>query len=102
MHEHKEILFRFNNTEDNIEIAPVIFSLINNTLSRFIIFSNENENLKLPFSFFADHSQRCYSRYTKEVTGFLESYMGDYHWKYLNCDDTSDSINILDSHLTSK
>ena len=102
MPEHKEILFRLNNTKDNMEIAPVIISLINNTLSSIIIFSNENDNFNVPFSFFEDHSQLCYFRYTKEVAGFLECYMDDYHWKYLNCDDNSDNPNTLDSHLTPK
>ena len=58
--------------------------------------------VKLPFSFFEDHSQLSYFRYTKEVAGFLESYMSDYHRRLLSCNDNSDNTNILDSHLTPK
>ena len=78
-------------------IHPVIISLINNTLYKIIIFSNYHDNVKLPFSFFEDHSQLCYFRDNKEVAGFLESFMGHHHWQLLGCDDKE-----LDFFLTPK
>ena len=103
--ELKVISIRINNKGDNKKIALVIISLINNTVSDIIVFSNDKsthfvvtkgffdelkqesllkDNFILPLRFFEDISQLSYSRYTKEVS---------YHMKYLNCDEG-------DGHLT--
>ena len=75
----------------------MIISLINDTLYGIIKFSHRNDNDKLPFLYFGDHSQLRYFRYNKEVAGFLEGFMGDYYSKFLDRKDTR-----LDSHLTQK
>ena len=95
--EDNKILFQLNPTSDKPDIHPVIISLIHDTLYRVIKLSHGNDNVKLPFWCFEDHSQLCYFRYTKEVAGFLESFMGDYHSKFLEWEDTR-----LDSYLTPK
>ena len=81
--EDHEILFQLNPTSDSYDIPAVIISLINDTLYRLIKFSHDNDNDKLPFWFFKDHSQLSYFRYTKDISCFLEGFMGDYHSKFL-------------------
>ena len=92
-----EILFQINPTADKSDINSFIISLINDTLYRIIFTGHCNENDKLPFLFFEDHSELCYFQYNKEVAGFLEGFMGDYHSKFLDRTDTR-----LDSQLTPK